>query len=787
MKSFASALLVLFFLVSQLWAQISSGGAPLSFSQPLDNNVSSLTMPDVDVDALIAEDKTAGWEEAPRFGAPHDVSINLNNNGTWTTLRNGDRLWRCRIVSREAYSINLQFDEFFMPPEATLFIYNDDHSHIIGAFTEQNNKTDGRFATQPVQGDAITLEYYEPASQRARGVLSIWRVVHAYRDMFHHGSLDDFGDAAWCAVNINCPEGEDWQNEKRGVALMITGEGFRWCSGSLINNTRNDGTPYFHTAMHCTDGQNIGTMVFVFNYESPGCEVVDGPLNQSVAGGSLLFTHVNTDIALIELSSPIPLDYNPCFNGWYAEDIAPTSSACISHPATDVKKIGIDEDPAVSSAFGGTPANSHWRVVHWEAGHAEHGSSGSPLFNQDGLIIGQCHGGDGWCDDVVNHNVDYGKLAWSFDLGADQWLDPDGLGITDLPAYDPNVAGQIAGVIRNADTEEPVEDVLVRVVNGSQSTRTNTLGEYRLPLYEGTYDIDYSLWGYENHTEFAITIAEGDSIIRNIDLNPLNVVVMMDEDFESGAAGWTHAAAPDWLDDWHLSSESSHSGTSSFKCGDDGTLNYSNLLDARLSSPIIEFLPSQAQLSFWMRIESEVSGAYPDSAYDGGVVEISADGGLPEVLAVNRGYTHLFRYTTNGTNPVTGPMAGYPCFAGSNAAWRQITADLSDYEGQDIQLHFRFGSDNIVTGEGWYIDDVLIRGIFTTPPPVTGLVVWRDGDDVMLSWNSDATPYYLIYSSLTPEIPFPDYEGMTDQTSYVIEHGLQDEKRFYYVVGYMPE
>lgn len=786
MKSLASALLILCLFSPQLWAQIGSGGTPLSFHQHLDDAAATLQMPDIDVDAFIAEDKAAGWDEAPRFGAPHDVAINLKNSGTWTELREGDRLWRCRIVSRGAYSINLQFDEFYLPPGATLFVYNDEHSHVIGAFTSRNNKADKRFATQPVQGDAITLEYREPADQRNRGVISIWRVVHAYRDMFHRGSLDDFGDAAWCAVNINCPEGENWQLQKRGVTMMVTGSGTRWCSGSLINNAYNDGTPYFHTAMHCTEGLDIGTMVVVFNYESPGCESVDGPLDQSVAGGTLLFTNYDTDIALIELSTSVPLDYYPYYNGWYKEDIAPTSSVCISHPACDVKKIGIDNDPAISSAFSG-PLGSHWRIIHWEVGHAEHGSSGSPLFNQDGLIIGQCHGGAGWCDDVVNHNVEFGKLAMSFTLGVEEWLDPDESGMTTLLGFDPNSDGEICGVVIDAETGAPIEGVQVQVVNGTRRIRTNSVGYYRLPLEEGTYDLEYSVWGYASHTEFAITITEGDSIVRDVSLNPLDIVTVLDEDFEAGTEGWTHAAPEGWLDQWHLSTESSHSATHAFKCGDTGAGNYEDLLDARLSSPVIDLLPAQAQLSFWMRIEAEVSGAYPDSSYDGGVIEISADGGPPQLLTEDEiNYTHTFRYESGGTT-TAGPMPGVPCLAGMDNTWRLVTADLSAYEGHNIQLHFRFGSDDIVSWEGWYIDDVLVRGIITGPPPVTGLVVWREGNDIVLAWDDDETPYYLIYSSFTPEIPFPAYEGITEQNTFTIVNGIQNQKQFYYVVGYMPE
>jgi hypothetical protein len=782
MRILTSLILVLLLTSVQLIAQISSGGAPLSFSIALDGEVPTLEMPAIDVRAYLAEDEADGWDKAARFGAPHDVAINLNNSGVWTELRDG-RLWRCRIRSQGAFSLNLQLDKYHLPPGARLFIYNDDRSHVIGAFTDRNNKPDGRLGIQPVQGDAITLEYFESSSHAGEGEISIWRVVHAYRNMFHHGALDEYGDAAECAVNINCPEGADWQDEKRGVAMILV-DGIRWCSGTLINNTRNDGTPYFHTAQHCTEGTEISSWVFLFNYESPGCDNVDGPLNQSASSGTLLFTNWATDIALIEIAEPIPLEYNPYFNGWNAIDVAPTSSVCISHPACDIKKIGVDNDPAESSSFPGTPEDSHWNVVQWDAGHAEHGSSGSPLFDQNHLIVGQCHGGDGWCNDVEFHNVTYGKLAWSFTAGASEWLDPDNSGVQTLAGYDPNIAGRVLGVVRDSLTHEPLAGVRVRVVGGTRLATTNASGAYNLPLVDGVFDLDYSKWGYFAHQELGVTITEGDTVVRDIDLNPAIVLTLLDEDFEGAVNGWTHGpTGGTWGDQWHLSTESAHTASHSYKCGDTGTGDYAPLLDARLTSPLISSLPPDALLSFWMKIQSETSGAYPDSAYDGGILELQIGNEFIQVTP-DRGYSHVFRYMSGVGNPATGPMPGTNCIASFTPTdWTQYTVDLSDYEGESFHLNFRFGSDAITSVEGWYIDDVLVQGIVDEPPAVTGLVIWRDGNDIMLSWNDNATPYYRIFSSSDSEPPFPTWEGTTDQNSFRIINGISSNRQFYYVVA----
>ncbi len=61
--------------------------------------------------------------------------------------------------------------------------------------------------------------------------------------------------------------------------MMLINSGQRWCTGSLVNNTSRDGTPYFLTADHCLDQDNLDAQgntnasqyMFYWNYERPGC------------------------------------------------------------------------------------------------------------------------------------------------------------------------------------------------------------------------------------------------------------------------------------------------------------------------------------------------------------------------------------------------------------------------------------------------------------------------------------------------------------------------------------
>jgi hypothetical protein len=217
-------------------------------------------------------------------------------------------------------------------------------------------------------------------------------------------------------------------------------------------------------------------------------------------------------------------------------------------------------------------------------------------------------------------------------------------------------------------------------------------------------------------------------------------------DVEGGASSWEHAVlTPGWTDQWHISTESCNSPSHAWKCGDTGTGTYANLVDAVLTSPTIT-IPNNTKLNFWQWMEAEVSGYYPDSAYDGGTIEISANGGPWQILTPEGGYTHHIRHSAGGGNPYSGPFpGGTPCFSGQ-IDWEQVAVNLYSYSG-NVQLRFRFGSDQGTAREGWYIDDVEITLTDDLAPPVnlSGSLV---GTNAHLEWNSpgvDGLQGYDIY------------------------------------------
>ena len=430
---------------SVIYSQVSKGGTPISFKESLSSSVETVTMESVDVQSLLDEDKLSGKDVPFRFGHGREVSFDLQSSGTWEYLLNGDRVWRLAVQLSGAYSINIIYDDFFMPPSGEFFVYSENKSYVIGAFTEENNKDDGIFATQPVPGDHIILEYIEPAEVLGQGRVRLWKVIHAYRNLFGFKDARGYNDSGSCNNNVNCPEGMLWQDHNRAVAMILTSGGSRICTGSLVNNVQQDQTQYFLTANHCLGGNN--SWIFMFNYESPGCANQDGPTSQTVQGSVLRASRSTSDFALLELTETIPALYNVNYAGWSAEDVPPQQPVGIHHPSGDIKKISFDYDVGISDGWSGNDG-SHWRVASWEDGTTEPGSSGSPLFDNNYRVVGQLHGGQASCS--FNFNDYYGKVSASWDWGNSSsnrlkdWLDPENTGTLVLDSYDTGSAGELA-------------------------------------------------------------------------------------------------------------------------------------------------------------------------------------------------------------------------------------------------------------------------------------------------------------------------------------------------------
>jgi len=382
-------------------------------------------MPRFDVKKLLAEDEINKGLDLPyRFGYAFKVDYNMQNSGTWSKV-SGGKVWSLKIVSKGAYSINLAFSKFYLPKDSRLYIYNEQKTVIQGPYTSDNNTKDGKLSSDLIEGSAIILEYFEADNVKEKPEISISKVVHAYRNLFSN-STKSYDSSESCNIDVNCPEGDDWQDESDAVAMILINNN-ALCSGCMVNNTAQDFTPYFLTANHCISGKNVDNWTFRFQYKSPTCGGGDDYSYYSYYGANLETNSSVSDFAFLELNTRPSGNTGITYAGWSRNATAPNSAVGIHHPSGDVMKISIDNSsPTQVNYDAGNGTSQCWRVI-WNEGTTEGGSSGSPLFNTNHRIIGQLYGGTASCSNTSGHD-NYGRFDVSWTHGLSQFLDPANTG-----------------------------------------------------------------------------------------------------------------------------------------------------------------------------------------------------------------------------------------------------------------------------------------------------------------------------------------------------------------------
>jgi lysyl endopeptidase len=374
-----------------------------------------------------------------------DIYVDYKSVGKWHTLPDGSSIWRTGIYVRDAVSLSLVFSRFRLEKGARLFIYDATRNEVLGAYTHQNNKESGSFAVSAIHADLVYLELQVMPFLKDPGELEIGYVAVDYRKRKSTEAIHDtfYKMSGACNVDINCIKDSKIQEVKYSV-IRIVYDGVERCTGTLVNTTRRDGYPLVLTAGHCIDNRRrANTALFYFDYESPVCNGPDGSTAFSISGSSLLATTDNKlDFSLLELSETVPFYYHPYFAGWDNRNIAPATSYTIHHPQGDVKKISRDENPAVTGDYGeGYNADTHWRILEWDSGTTEKGSSGCPLFNPDNRLTGTLTGGSAMCGYPYDDFFQKFHHCWAdYPLAANQlkfWLDPMQTGEDFVDGYDP--------------------------------------------------------------------------------------------------------------------------------------------------------------------------------------------------------------------------------------------------------------------------------------------------------------------------------------------------------------
>ena len=482
-----SVITILFF--GSYKSQISQGGTPFSFTHNLEATINEFLIDQPsskEIDLAKIDVK-----ETYKVGIIKSANLSLLNNGTWINHADGSKSGFLKIRCRSALGLSLFFDNFSIPEGAEMFIYNSNKKHLIGKFNSITTSKNLLTHTQVVEGEMITIEYFEPSNAIGNLKIDIHKIGYIFRGFEDY--LEPFKSnsssftpkiAEFCQVDVACtPENIGWSEQIDAVVhFTYTDPNYIYvCSSSVINNTSQDCTPYIFTAWHCGEpnaNQNLSGYTWYWNYQKTSCQpnanasnpsegnqtMINGVVKATSGSGTLNNPPssnqvAGSDFTLIELNTAIPSTYNAYFAGWDRSNTLVSNGVSIHHPNGSAKKISTFNSNLTSSSYNGGAFNAHWQV-YWDAttnGHGvtEGGSSGSPIFNQDKRIVGQLSGGSSICSSPANFNDLYGKFSTSWtsngnSTGAqlEPWLDPLSLNINSIDGtYQPGGGSSLSCII----------------------------------------------------------------------------------------------------------------------------------------------------------------------------------------------------------------------------------------------------------------------------------------------------------------------------------------------------
>lgn len=456
------------------------------------------------------------WQKSTKDLADNIIALPVlttksNSSISVPFVSDQENTYTSTIILGDNAEIYVLFNDFHLLENEHLIISSVQDLWERKKYTASDNKESGRLMIGPYDGD-IELTYFTNHTPS----LSIHQV---YANPVNAVAMDVGFDSSFeCHKNINCTEGQDYGDEKRAVTRirMVAEEGVALCTGTLMNNTRGDRKPYVLTAFHCLVPPT-GTITplfdmwwFDFNYESFSCaNPEEEPSVYAVQGAIKVAEWEDTDMMLMLIDDEIPLAANVYYAGWSRDlEYEPDTTFLIHHPLGDIKKVSFDFDPAVIhdrrigwDNGGNSPENSHFKN-EFDGSTYQPGSSGAAIFDQEGLVLGQLHGGpvsDEFCAIGIGYS---GRIGVSWEGGETEdsrlkdWLDPLGSEPMSIEGINPKQAEfvRLSGQVITPDglAIPKVRVSLTGDLNASFETGSDGRFVFENLDPEGSYDINFN-------------------------------------------------------------------------------------------------------------------------------------------------------------------------------------------------------------------------------------------------------------------------------------------------------
>ena len=246
---------------------------------------------------------------------------------------------------------------------------------------------------------------------------------------------------------------------------LIIFDGLYTCTGTLINNTSNDGRPLILSAAHCLENPDqIESIVVIFGrHKLINDSNLDAIEWRSSFGADLRAISYPGDYLLLELREEVPFELMPVYLGWNSKATQQSVVSTIHHPSFEYKQFTHSRrQPSISSFSGIESAfdNGFWKVGSWTMGRTVEGSSGAALLDDQIRIIGGLSGSGIRGADTVDYFFRF-DLATA-DSNFRKYIDPGNTGANSSSLIDLSNLGSLSKIISYDYTDSLVGFLPIR-------------------------------------------------------------------------------------------------------------------------------------------------------------------------------------------------------------------------------------------------------------------------------------------------------------------------------------
>jgi hypothetical protein len=291
--------------------------------------------------------------------------------------------WRGAVHVARAQRLRLKLTDLQVPADATFWVYGAS-GETVGF--DRSLAHEGTLWTPTIEGDTITVEVEAPA-----GPASF--TIAAVADFPSPAIIAPEDDT--CITDSKCYTGLDDLAKAIGSMVYVSGGAAYICTGGMLNDSTSSFTPHFITANHCiATASEAASLEVTWNFRTASCDGLT-PSKTGLPrtnGSTILVTNETTDVTLLRLTSS---PGGRLFLGW--NSTPPGSGDTLyrlSHPLGQPLRYSTSTVNTTSGTCTDWQRPNFLYQTH-AIGTTAGGSSGSPVLNESGQVVGQLAGSCG--------------------------------------------------------------------------------------------------------------------------------------------------------------------------------------------------------------------------------------------------------------------------------------------------------------------------------------------------------------------------------------------------------